>query len=132
MPHLTEIGTVLVFLSGVALSELLHWANRYFFDNRPASLVIKGAIMADVGVAFLFTVIAKNAAGRIVPDKGVTVATDNPAFVTSVADDGSAGSVTSAVEGSGNLTATDGTLTSATFPVTFADNKPATLEIVAA
>ncbi len=79
-----------------------------------------------------FTVVAKNVAGRIVPDKGIT-ASATGGLVT-VADDGSAGVFTAgAVDGTFDIVATDGKLTSAALPVVVtADNTPASLEIVAA
>jgi hypothetical protein len=90
--------------------------------------------MAQVveGGTFAFTVVAKNAAGRVVPDKGVTVSATGGS--ATVADDGSAGVFTAgAVDGDFAITATDGTLTSAPFAVSVvADNTPASLEVVAA
>ncbi len=89
--------------------------------------------MAQVveGGTFAFTVVAKNAAGRVVPDKGITVTADGG--VASVADDGSAGAyVAGAVDGDFNINATDGTVVAAPFPITVtADNSVASLEVVA-
>lgn len=90
--------------------------------------------MAQVveGGVLNFTVVAKNAAGRVVPDTGVVVTATGG--VATVADDGSAGVYTAgAVDGDFAITAADGKLTSAPFEVTVtADNTPATLEVVAA
>ncbi len=128
---------LVAFVAGIVVAELVNWAERYFFDNRPARLVIKGAIMADVGVPFLFTVVATNKAGRVVPDKGVKVSADvqqsGGTPVVAVGDDGSAGSLAYDIEGIVNLTAADAAgLKSAALAVTFADNKPATLTITPA
>ena len=98
------------------------------------SIEIVGVAMAQVveGGTFAFAVVAKNAAGRVVPDVGITVTADGGA--ATVADDGSAGVFTAgAVDGDFNIVATDGKLTSAPFSVSVvADNTPASLEVVAA
>jgi hypothetical protein len=86
------------------------------------------------GATLNFKVVAKNALGREVPDAGVSVTSDNPALGTLTYDAASqTGSfVAGTTDGTANLTATDGKITSAAFPVTIsADNTPATLEIVA-
>ena len=92
--------------------------------------------MADVveGSKFAFTVVATNKAGRVVADKGITVSVDNAAIGSaSVGDDGSGGVFVAAAPGTGNLSATDGTLTSAPFALNVtADTTPATLTITPA
>ena len=98
------------------------------------SLEIVGVVMAQVveGGVLNFTVVARNKNGRVVPDKGITAASDAGAVV--VVDDGSAGVLTAGdVDGDFTITATDGTLVAPPFPVTVvADNTPASLEVVAA
>jgi len=97
------------------------------------SLEIEAAMAQVVeGGVFNFTVVARNKNGRVVPDKGITAASDAGAVV--VVDDGSAGVLTAgAVDGDFTITATDGTLVAPPFPVTVvADNTPASLEVVAA
>ena len=92
--------------------------------------------MANVveGGVLNFTVVAKNAAGRVVPDSGISASVDTPVGTVTVNADGSGGVFTAgSTDGSGNIFATDGKLTSAPFPVTVAaDNTPASLEVVAA
>jgi hypothetical protein len=86
------------------------------------------------GATFLFKVVAKNAAGREVPDAGVTVSVDNPALGTLTFDSAtqSGSFVAGTTDGTATLAATDGTLNAAPFPVVIqADQTPATLEIVA-
>lgn len=116
---------------GLAYRPCRHALREHF---TVVSLEIVGVVMAQVveGGVLNFTVVAKNAAGRVVPDSGVTVVADGG--VASVADDGSAGVFTAgAVDGDFAITATDGKLTSAPFPVSVvADNTPASLEVVAA
>ncbi len=94
------------------------------------------AAMAQVneGGVVNFTVVAKNAAGRVVPDNSVTVSVTPDGASATVAPDGSAGVFTAgSVDGDFSVVATDGKLTSAPFVVTVAqDNTPATLEVVAA
>ena len=97
------------------------------------SLEIEAAMAQVVeGGVFNFTVVAKNAAGRVVPDSGIVV-TATGGTVT-VADDGSARVFTAGgVDGDFAITAADAKLTSAPFPVSVvADNTPASLEVVAA
>ncbi len=97
------------------------------------SLEIVGVAMAQVveGGTFAFTVVAKNAAGRVVPDSGISVSATGG--TATVADDGSAGVFTAGtVDGDFAIAATDGKLSAAPFLVTVvADNTPASLEVVA-
>lgn len=80
------------------------------------------------GQVFAFTVVAKNAAGVVVPDSGIHVTSGN----ATVGPDGSAGAFSSTSVGANTLTVSDGRLT-ATLAVTVTpDLTPATLEIVAA
>jgi hypothetical protein len=129
------IEVVFAFLIGIVLGmAFLPCRDAYREHFTVVSLEIVGAAMAQVveGGVFNFTVVAKNAAGRVVPDKGVTVSATGGS--ATVADDGSAGVFTAgAVDGDFAITATDGTLTSAPFAVSVvADNTPASLEVVAA
>jgi hypothetical protein len=114
---------------GLAYRPCRHALHEHF---TVVSLEIVGVVMAQVveGGVFNFTVVAKNAAGRVVPDSGVTVSVTGGSAV--VADDGSAGVYTAgAVDGDFAIVASDGKLTSAPFPVTVAaDNAPASLEVV--
>jgi len=116
---------------GLAFRPARHALREHF---TVVSLEIVGVVMAQVveGGVFNFTVVAKNAAGRVVPDSGIVV-TATGGTVT-VADDGSAGVFTAGgVDGDFAITAADAKLTSAPFPVSVvADNTPATLEVVAA
>jgi hypothetical protein len=129
------IEVVFAFLVGIVLGmAFLPFRDAYREHFTVVSIEIVGVAMAQVveGGTFAFTVVAKNAAGRVVPDKGVTVSATGGS--ATVADDGSAGVFTAgAVDGDFAITATDGTLTSAPFAVSVvADNTPATLEVVAA
>ena len=89
--------------------------------------------MADVieGGVFKFSVVAKNAAGRVVVDTLPITVTDSAGLGTV---DSAAGTFTAGgVDGATNLVATDGVLTSAPYPITvIADPTPASLEIVPA
>jgi hypothetical protein len=129
------IEVVFAFLIGTVLGmAFLPFRDAMREHFTVVSIEIVGVAMAQVveGGVFNFTVVAKNAAGRVVPDKGVTVSATGGS--ATVADDGSAGVFTAgAVDGDFAITATDGTLTSAPFAVSVvADNTPATLEVVAA
>jgi hypothetical protein len=129
------IEVVFAFLVGIVLGmAFLPFRDAYREHFTVVSIEIVGVAMAQVveGGTFAFTVVAKNAAGRVVPDKGVTVSATGGS--ATVADDGSAGVFTAgAVDGDFAITATDGTLTSAPFAVSVvADNTPASLEVVAA
>jgi hypothetical protein len=129
------IEVVFAFLVGIVLGmAFLPFRDAYREHFTVVSIEIVGVAMAQVveGGTFAFTVVAKNAAGRVVPDKGVTVSATGGS--ATVADDGSAGVFTAgAVDGDFAITATDGTLTSAPFAVSVvADNAPASLEVVAA
>jgi hypothetical protein len=129
------IEVVFAFLIGIVLGmAFLPCRDAYREHFTVVSIEIVGVAMAQVveGGTFAFTVVAKNAAGRVVPDKGVTVSATGGS--ATVADDGSAGVFTAgAVDGDFAITATDGTLTSAPFAVSVvADNTPASLEVVAA
>ncbi len=128
------IEVVFAFLIGTVLGmAFLPCRDAYREHFTVVSIEIVGVAMAQVveGGTFAFTVVAKNAAGRVVPDKGITVTADGG--VASVADDGSAGAyVAGAVDGDFNINATDGTVVAAPFPITVtADNAVATLEVVA-
>lgn len=116
---------------GLAYRPCRHALTEHF---TVVSLEIVGATMASVveGGVLNFTVVAKNAAGRVVPDSGVVVTTTGG--TVTVADDGSAGVFTAgAVDGDFAITAADAKLTSVPFAVSVvADNAPATLEVVAA
>jgi uncharacterized protein YjdB len=71
-----------------------------------------------VGKTGAFTVVATNSGGQTVPDTNITVTSDNPAVATATVNtDGSGGVVTGVSAGTANLTATDGTITSAPFPI---------------
>jgi hypothetical protein len=85
-----------------------------------------------VGGTGSFTVVARNAEGIIVPDSNITVSSDNTSVVTATVNmDGSNGVATGVADGSANLVATDGTITSPPLPVNVtADLVVATLEIV--
>ncbi len=129
------IEVVFAFLVGIVLGmAFLPFRDAYREHFTVVSIEIVGVAMAQVveGGTFAFTVVAKNAAGRVVPDKGVTVSATGGS--ATVADDGSAGVFTAgAVDGDFAITATDGALTSAPFAVSVvADNSPASLEVVAA
>jgi hypothetical protein len=129
------IEVVFAFLVGIVLGmAFLPFRDAFREHFTVVSIEIVGVAMAQVveGGTFAFTVVAKNAAGRVVPDKGVTVSATGGS--ATVADDGSAGVFTAgAVDGDFAITATDGTLTSAPFAVSVvADNTPASLEVVAA
>jgi hypothetical protein len=129
------IEVVFAFLIGTVLGmAFLPFRDALREHFTVVSIEIVGVAMAQVveGGVFNFTVVAKNAAGRVVPDKGVTVSATGGS--ATVADDGSAGVFTAgAVDGDFAITATDGTLTSAPFAVAVvADNAPASLEVVAA
>jgi len=115
---------------GLAFRPARHALREHF---TVVSLEIEAAMAQVVeGGVFNFTVVARNKNGRVVPDKGITAASDAGAVV--VVDDGSAGVLTAgAVDGDFTITATDGTLVAPPFPVTVvADNTPASLEVVAA
>jgi len=131
------IEVVFALLLGIVLGLAYMPAVDAFREHfTVVSLEIVGVVMAQVveGGVFNFTVVAKNAAGRVVPDKGITASVDPSAGTVTVADDGSAGVFTAGnVDGDFAIAATDGTLKAAPFVVTVAaDNTPATLEIVAA
>ena len=117
---------------GLAFRPARHALREHF---TVVSLEIEAAMAQVVeGGVFNFTVVAKNAKGRVVPDKGITASVDPSAGAVAVADDGSAGVFTAgAVDGDFAIAATDGTLTATPLVVTVvADNTPATLEVVAA
>jgi hypothetical protein len=118
---------VLVALGGWLLVELVLWLWKH---STKGTLTIIGATnMADVGKQFLFTVVAKNSGGVIVPDLTITVSSNNG--TATVNPDGSGGVLTPASAGTATLTATDGTLTT-TLDVPVVDNVPASLTIVPA
>jgi hypothetical protein len=103
-------------------------------DQRAATLTIEGITMASIveGGVQAFTVVAKNKAGVVVPDTGITVTAVGGK--ATVGTDGSAGSFTAGPAGEATLTASDGTLTSAPVTITIVvaavDVTPASLEIV--
>ena len=103
---------------------------RHLFD-RPFILDIEGTFMdVIVGQTANFTVVAKNAAGTVVPDTNISVTVDANGTAT-VNADGTGGVFTATSVGSANIVATDGTLTSPPVSINcVADTKPATLEIV--
>jgi len=86
------------------------------------------------GASGKFEVVVKNKFGREVSDpRPIAVTVDTPALLTAFAYD-VAGNVidltAGVVDGTVNIIATDGTLTSAPYPVTItADNTPASLEV---
>lgn len=78
------------------------------------------------GRSFTFTVVAKNAAGVVVPASGRVIVTSGNAIVSS---DGSGGVFTAPGLGAQTLTVTDGKLI-ATLPVAVTpDMTPASLEV---
>ena len=118
---------VLLAIGGWLAFELALWLWK---RSRRGVLIIIGATnMADVGKQFLFTVVAKNSGGVIVPDLTITVSSNNG--TATVNPDGSGGVLTPATAGTATLTATDGTLTT-TLDVPVVDNVPASLTIVPA
>jgi len=105
------------------------------------SLEIEAAMAQVVeGGVFNFTVVAKNAAGRVVPGSGIKVnvtqngGTVDGAPTATVADDGSAGVLTAGiVDGEFLLAANNDKIASAPFPITVTpDNAVASLEVVPA
>jgi hypothetical protein len=124
-----------LIVGGIALYFFLEWIFRMaqeFLDGwrstYVSSLTIKVTQMSDLGKPVAFTVVAKNASGRVVPDSGITVtATGGSATVN---PDGSGGSFTGTVEGPATLVATDGKITSSVVTIDVVDATPATLEII--
>jgi hypothetical protein len=97
--------------------ELGKYLARFYIEHcQPYTLEIvwKGSnVDIIVGATGAFTVVARNKAGDIVPDTNITVTSDNTAVVTATVNtDGSNGVATGVAVGAGNLTATDGTITS--------------------
>lgn len=102
----------------------------YYFckpEPKPTLTILGETNMADIGTPFLFTVVAKNAAGVVVPDTTIVVTTDNGTVTCN--PDGSGGVLNAATAGTANLSATDGKLTT-TLAVPVVDNVPASLTIV--
>jgi hypothetical protein len=126
--------TLNVTIAAIVFLSLFSWALRHF-DPKAVRLEIRSRKMADVveGGTFAFTVVATNKAGRVVADTNVSVAVDANGSAT-VNPDGSGGVFTAgATDGPANLTATDGTLTSAPFALNVtADNTPAVLTVTPA
>jgi len=115
------------FVAGIAaclVAEFVWW----HFRPKGTLTIIGATNMADVGKPFAFTVVAKNAAGAVVPDNTITVSTDNG--TVTVASDGSGGVLTPGSAGTANLTATDGTLTTSLAVAVADDLTPASLTIV--
>ena len=85
-----------------------------------------------VGGTGAFTVVAKNKEGMVVPDTNIVVSSSDTTIVTATVNtDGSNGVATGVGVGSANLTATDGTITSAPLAVNVTqDLVVATLDIV--
>ena len=77
------------------------------------TIVFKGTVMDVVqGATALFTVVATNKEGQVVPDTTITVSTDDATIATATVNpDGSNGVLTGVGVGTTNLNSTDGTIT---------------------
>lgn len=130
------IEVVFALLLGIVLGLAFRPARHALREHfTVVSLEIEAAMAQVVeGGVFNFTVVAKNAAGRVVLDTGISASVDPTAGTVAVNPDGTGGVFTAAsVDGDFAITATDGKLTSAPFVVTVTpDNTPASLEVVPA
>lgn len=84
------------------------------------------------GKQFLFTVVAKNSAGRVVPSTDASVTLDAPVGTATVDVDGNNGVFTAgSVDGTANLVAMVAGVSSAPFPLeVVADTAVASVEVV--
>ena len=100
------------WLRNLLKDELL----KLFFQHcqpHTLTIVFKGITMDVVqGATALFTVVATNKEGQVVPDTTITVSTADPTIATAtVNSDGTNGVLTGVAVGSTTLNSTDGTIT---------------------
>lgn len=123
------IAIAIVAFSLALLLALWLWLFRCD-DPVAVTLKIRGDGMADINKPFAFVVEAFNAAGRQVPDSGITVALSGVAGTIVVDPNTGAGTMTATAEGNASIVATDGKgLVSQPLVEPVVDDNPATLVV---